>query len=120
MNSATGLGYRFGMIYAHTQQAPAGLRIAVLALLVLVVAATALAGNWLGLAISRLAAAIVVGAMVIFSRLTIEVTETSIQARFGWGWPRRTITWDEVNSIKLVRNSWWYGFGLRWFPGGTL
>ena len=25
-----------------------------------------------------------------------------------------------ATAARIVRNSWWYGFGIRWFPGGTL
>jgi hypothetical protein len=64
---------------------------------------------------------VVVGtALFVFSRFTVEVTDESLTASFGWGWPRRTVRWEDVTAARPARNSWWYGFGIRWFPGGTL
>lgn len=66
-------------------------------------------------------AGLIVGtAITVFSRFTVKVTEERLIASFGWGWPRRTLAWTEASAVRPVRNRWWYGFGIRWFPGGTL
>ena len=28
--------------------------------------------------------------------------------------------WTDATAVRVVRNRWWYGLGIRWFPGGTL
>jgi uncharacterized membrane protein YuzA (DUF378 family) len=68
---------------------------------------------------------IVVGAaaawiVATFGMLTVIVDETRVRIYFGRGWPRRTVPLADVVSARAVRNSWWYGWGIRWFPGGTL
>lgn len=54
---------------------------------------------------------IAVGA--IAARLTVSVADGSVTVWFGWGWPRRQIELDEIDRATIVRNSWWYGWGLR-------
>lgn len=56
-----------------------------------------------------------------FSRLTVTVDASSVTAGFGFiNRPHRRIELDEIVSAEVVRNSWWYGYGARWFPGGTI
>lgn len=81
---------------------------------------SAMAGSWIALAITLVVIAIVGAAMTIFSRFTVEVTDTEARAWFGWGWPRRIVQLSDVVAARTVRNRWWYGLGIRWFPGGTL
>ena len=57
--------------------------------------------------------------LVTFSRLTVEVTH-QIVLFFGRGWPRKTIDPTNVIGQRKVRNRLWYGFGIRWIPGGSL
>lgn len=108
------------MNYRHTQVGPPALRFGVFAFLLVIAAISAVAGSLAGVLIVVLAAAIVGTAMIVFSRFTVEVTEEALLAVFGWGWPRRMLRWDEATAVRIARNSWWYGFGIRWFPGGTL
>lgn len=108
------------MSYQHTQYSPATLRIAVLVLLAVVGTTVAVGGSPAGLAVILLTALIVGAALAVFSRLTIEMTDAEVRAVFGWGWPRRVVSLSDIVSVTRVRNSWWYGFGIRWFPGGTL
>jgi hypothetical protein len=67
-----------------------------------------------------LAAGALIGAGVVSSRLTIEVTEDTLRASFGPGWPKKEIPLDEIESATPVRNPWWYGWGIRWTPSGPL
>jgi hypothetical protein len=50
---------------------------------------------------------------LVAARLTVVVDERSVTTTFGWGWPRRRIDLDEIAEIAAVRNSWWYGWGIR-------
>jgi hypothetical protein len=57
--------------------------------------------------------------MVNFSRLTVEVTH-EILVRFGRRWPRRMIDPSAITATRVVRNSPWYGWGIRWIRKGSL
>ncbi|MEM7286147.1 MAG: hypothetical protein AAF480_07335 [Actinomycetota bacterium] len=55
-----------------------------------------------------------------FSAMTVTVTDELVQIRFRAGWPHRTIKRIHVESHEPVRSPWWYGWGLRFIPGGTM
>ncbi len=57
---------------------------------------------------------------LVFSRLTVLVGKGQVLAEFGPGRPRRRYRLDEVTGIEQVRNKWWYGWGLRWIPNGSM
>lgn len=69
---------------------------------------------------AALSAGAIVGAGILTSRLTIEVTDDAVQASFGPGWPKKKIPLDTIESVAPVRNPWWYGWGIRWTPSGPL
>lgn len=56
----------------------------------------------------------------VFSRLTVVVDDDGVTAAFGRGWPKRRYTYDEIDAIRPVRNKWYYGWGIRWIPGGWM
>lgn len=56
-----------------------------------------------------------------FSRLTVTVDDAEVTAAFGYiNWPKRVVRYHELASVAKVRNKWWYGYGIRWVPGGTM
>ena len=63
---------------------------------------------------------LVVAAGFVFARLTVTVDPVSVVAAFGVGWPRRQIAVGDIVAVRTVRNSWWYGWGLRKIPGGWM
>jgi len=75
---------------------------------------------------SRLVAAGAVGLAVtvlillLFASLTVSVDETSLRLRFGTGLIRKRVLLSEIRSYRSVRNPWYYGWGIRFMPGGTL
>jgi len=58
--------------------------------------------------------------LMLFNRLTVEVDDTTIRLRFGVGLIRKTFSLTDVASCQPVRNQWWWGWGIRLFPGGWL
>ena len=52
--------------------------------------------------------------------LTVEVTEEEIKVCFGRGPIRKTLPLEDVETVQPVKNRWYYGWGIRWFPGGWL
>jgi hypothetical protein len=104
--------------YTHTQSRP---QLAVLLIVVFVAAmvqAIVVADPVLFLAPAVLAIVAVVA--YSFSSITTTVTPEAITAAFRWGAPRRVIPRGQVINAEVVRNKWWYGWGLRWIPGGTM
>jgi hypothetical protein len=104
------------MAYQHTQQAflPFTLWIA----FVIVMGALIPREEWAAwLAVFLLAITLV---MILFSRLTVAVTNESIVASFGAGWPRHTETLEDVRAVAAVRNTWIQGWGIRKISGGWM
>lgn len=59
--------------------------------------------------------------LLMFSSLTVEVTDSGISLRFG---PlpviRKMISFDQITGYSLVENHWYYGWGIRWIPNGSM
>lgn len=45
--------------------------------------------------------------------LRINVSKTEIIWRFGIGIPTKRIPLEEITSLEMVTNKWWYGWGVR-------
>ena len=56
----------------------------------------------------------------VFGSLTVTVDEDEIQHWFGPGFWRKTYLLLDIASVKKVRNSWIYGWGIRLTPHGWL
>jgi hypothetical protein len=53
--------------------------------------------------------------------LTIRVDKTNVSWHFGFGFPRNSLAIADIETVKAVRNKWWYGFGIRRvFSGATI
>lgn len=64
---------------------------------------------------------VLIGVVVLlFSRLTVSVDDTNIEAAFGLGWPMKVIAHTDVTEAVTVRNKWWYGLGIRLIPDGWM
>lgn len=57
---------------------------------------------------------------IIFSRLTVHVDEVHVTAFFAPGWPRLKVPVADISEAKVVRNPWYYGWGVRLTPHGAL
>ena len=62
----------------------------------------------------------IIGLVMTFNRLQVEVTPGAVVMSFGWGWPRKTIQRSDIVAHHVVRNSPLLGWGIRWFKGGTM
>lgn len=58
--------------------------------------------------------------MACFSWLTVSVQREGIKLSFGIGLVRRTIPYERIVSTTIVRNKWWYGWGIRLSPHGWM
>jgi hypothetical protein len=70
-------------------------------------------GRWLGFAVL----VVVIAVAILFSSLTVEVNENELRWHFGPGLWKYRLMRKEIASIAVVRNHWWYGFGIRILPG---
>lgn len=60
------------------------------------------------------AASIALGmVLLLFHSLTVSVSKDFIRLRFGIGWIRKNFAVADVKSARVVRNRWWYGWGIR-------
>ncbi|MDD5038577.1 MAG: hypothetical protein PHN78_04610 [Dehalococcoidales bacterium] len=72
--------------------------------------------NWTAIVVS-----IVIGvALILFSSLTVVIWEDELEIRFGPGLIRRKFKVRDIELCQVVRNSWYYGWGIRSTPHGCL
>jgi len=64
--------------------------------------------------------AILLGLELLFMSLTVAVDASCVKLSFGVGLVRRTIPLERIESAAPVRNSWWYGLGIRLTPHGWM
>jgi hypothetical protein len=57
---------------------------------------------------------------IIFHSLTVEISDNELRWRFGPGLWSYRLALDEIDSVAIVRNHWWNGFGIRMAPGFRL
>lgn len=65
-------------------------------------------------------AAVMLLPLWLFGTLSAEVTDREVRAWFGPGLVRRRIALRDVREARAVRNSWWYGYGVRLVPHGWM
>jgi hypothetical protein len=56
----------------------------------------------------------------LFGSLTTEITDGELRCRFGIGLIRKRFPLRRVVRVETVRNSWLYGWGIRYSPHGWL
>jgi hypothetical protein len=105
--------------YRHTQ--PGTLILVMLPIGTLVCIAAGFAQPMLAARGALWAAAILLAILTwLFSSLTVEVTENEIRWHFGPGLLRYRLARADIESSRVVRNSWLNGFGVRMRPGFRL
>lgn len=57
---------------------------------------------------------------VLFSSLTVEVTEQTFRFYFGPGFGTRRFDLGDIQNVDVVRNQMYYGWGIRWTFHGWL
>ena len=55
-----------------------------------------------------------------FSRLTVTVDDQMIKIQFGFSVIRKAFPLKEIEAFRVVRNPWYYGWGIRFTPRGWL
>lgn len=57
---------------------------------------------------------------LLFYGLTTSITADKITASFGIGIIRKRILIKRIKSVEIVKNPWYYGWGIRFIPKGML
>ena len=65
-------------------------------------------------------AALMLAILLLFATMTVIVDDTAVQARFGIGLVRKRVPLDQIQSWSVVRNPWYYGWGIHFIPGGMM
>ena len=58
--------------------------------------------------------------LVLFGSLTVQIARGEISVAFGPGVIRKRIAVSEISHAEVVRNKWYYGWGIRLTPHGWL
>jgi len=58
--------------------------------------------------------------LAVFSTLTVQVDNKKVVIKFGVGLIWKKFNISDIKSCSMVRNRWWYGFGIRKIWGGWL
>jgi len=58
--------------------------------------------------------------MLMFATMTVIVDDNAVEARFGIGVIRKRVPFERIRSCRVVRNRWYYGWGIHFIPGGVL
>ena len=63
---------------------------------------------------------LLLGVLMLFYNLSVEIDDAHLRIRFGIGLIRKRFPLDQIDSCRPVRNSWLYGWGIRLTPQGWL
>jgi hypothetical protein len=103
------------MPYHHTQW---GTLILLICLAIAVIAAAIL---WLTGTRAMLFTLFIVGGLaVLFCALTVDISGNELRWYFGPGFWSYRLALDDIQTVAVVRNHWWNGWGIRAAPGFTL
>ncbi|MEN6518820.1 MAG: hypothetical protein ABFC38_11705 [Methanospirillum sp.] len=108
--------------YRHTQRADLLLLIFGGAVAITLIVGSAAFGGRdpIALAIATPVLAVLAVVLVLFSSLTVVVDHEVLRIAFGLGLVRYAWPLDRVRAWQVVRNPWWYGWGIHLTPGGWL
>ena len=56
--------------------------------------------------------------VIMFYSLTIEISAEQLKCWFGIGVVRKTIVLSEIQSTQVIKNPWYYFWGVKSIPGG--
>ena len=103
-------------VYRHTQ---VGTEVLVLVGIAVILSAT-LFGTIGTHPIAIAVVILLVLCLAMFGSLTVVVTEQLLRVRFGPGPIGRTFPASAIQRATIVRNPWYYGWGIRFTPRGWL
>lgn len=108
------------MLYERVQTSPTWLLAGIPIFTVVGIVAMVADGDTGVVILTALVSAGIVAIVAHFSRMRVRVTAHEVQVTFGTRWPRRTVAVRDVRSHAIVRNPWYWGWGIRAIPNGWL
>jgi hypothetical protein len=72
--------------------------------------------NWVATAVSI----ILIAALILFASLTVVIGDNVLEIRFGPGLIRKRFYLPDIESCQMVKNPWYYGWGIHLTPHGSL
>lgn len=102
--------------YHHTQIGYLTITVLGIALLCSALLMAIVGFNWIGFAVLVFIAT----CLVLFATLTVDINEDLLEIRFGPGVIRKKFPLKEIESCQVVKNPWYYGWGIRLTPHGRL
>ncbi len=63
---------------------------------------------------------ILIACAFLFDSLTVRITGSHLSVHFGPGIIRKIFELKEIEAAEIVRNEWWYGWGVRLTPHGWM
>lgn len=72
--------------------------------------------NWIGFTVMML----MVIDLVLFASLTVTINADVLKLHFGAGFVRKTFLLKYIIFCQVVKNPWYYGWGIQWTPHGWL
>lgn len=76
--------------------------------------------NAVGAMVAITVMAIVLISMALFGSLTVSINEDQLMVSFGPGIIRKQFRAEDICGARIVRNPWYYGWGIRLTPHGWL
>ena len=59
---------------------------------------------------------VVVVVILLFSSLTVSLDSHFLRISYSIGLVRKKFPLKEIQSVKVVRNKWYFGWGIRYWP----
>lgn len=72
--------------------------------------------NWIAMGVM----VVIAIALVLFSSLAVVIREDELEVRFGPGLISKRFKLQDIESCQVVRNPFFYGWGIRLTPHGWL
>lgn len=70
--------------------------------------------------VSLVVAGIFVLTLASFYSFTIQIAEGNLNFWFGFGVSRKAFSIEGIRSVEIVKNPWYYFWGIKSIPGGWL
>lgn len=67
-----------------------------------------------------IAGGIAVGILYIFTSMRVAVDHEAVSWSFAHGFPNYRLPLADVRAVHVVKNSWLWGWGVRWSPAGWI
>jgi len=58
--------------------------------------------------------------LFLFWSLTVEITPQMISVHLGFGTIHKEIRFEDIRAARVVKNPWYYGWGIRGVPHGWM